>query len=208
MREWTAVAPAWDRHRAHLFESTRRVSEQIVERVDPQPGQTLLELTAGPGDTGFLAAERLGSEGLLISSDFVPEMVESARKEGAGRGLTNVEFRVLDAQQIELDDASVDGVISRFGLMLVPEQMQAMGEIHRVLHPGGRLAYGTWGPPDRNPWLFQIVAALLQIGVASLSDDQLRDVRETLDASMAPFQDGGTVDVPWVALVTSAASSA
>jgi SAM-dependent methyltransferase len=170
LRHWSAVAPAWEAYRNRLFESVRSVSEWLVDQVDPQPGRTVLELTAGPGETGFLAAARLGPDGRLISSDFVPAMVEAAQRGAAQRGLENVECRVLDAQQIGLPDGSVDGVLSRFGLMLVPEQERAMSEIRRVLRPGGRCAYAAWGPPDRNPWLFQLVTALLQNGHAPSGD--------------------------------------
>lgn len=164
LRHWSSVAPAWEAHRDRLFENARSVSERLVEAVDPQPGQTLLELTAGPGETGFLAAPRLQPGGRLISSDFVPAMVEAASRGAARLGLDNVECRVLDAQAIDLPDRSVDGVLSRFGLMLVPEQARAVAEVRRVLRPGGRFAFATWGPADRNPWLFQMALALLEHG--------------------------------------------
>jgi ubiquinone/menaquinone biosynthesis C-methylase UbiE len=170
LRQWSVVAPAWDRYRDRLFEDVRPVSEWIVDQIDPQPGQTVLELAGGPGETGFLAAARLGTEGRLICSDLVPAMVEAARRGAAERGLDNVECRVLDAQQIDLPDGSVDGVLSRFGLMLMPEQQRAITEVRRVLRPGGRFAYATWGLPQQNPWIFQVVAALLQNGVAPPGD--------------------------------------
>ncbi|WP_156764807.1 class I SAM-dependent methyltransferase [Mycobacterium sp. 1081908.1] len=170
MRHWSAVAPAWDAYRDRLFSDARPVSDWLVEQVDPQPGQTVLELTAGPGETGFLAAARLGSTGRLISSDFVPAMVAAARRRADELGLTNVECRVIDAQLIDLPDASVDGVLSRFGLMLIPQQERAAAEIRRVLRQGGRCAYATWGPPEHNPWIFQVVVALLQNGVAPPGD--------------------------------------
>ncbi len=170
LRQWSAVAPAWDKHRNRLFEDARSVSDWLVERVDPQPGQTLLELTAGPGETGFLAAARLGSTGRLISSDFAPAMVAAARRVADERGFDNVECRVIDATHIDLPDGSVDGVLSRFGLMLVPEQERAIAEIRRVLRQGGRCAYATWGPPESNPWIFQIVLALLHNGFAPPGD--------------------------------------
>ena len=72
--------------------------------------------------------------------------------------------------QIDLPDNSVDGVLSRFGLMLVPDQRRAIAEIRRVLRPGGRCAYTTWGLPQHNPWIFQLVAALVQNGIAPPGD--------------------------------------
>jgi ubiquinone/menaquinone biosynthesis C-methylase UbiE len=170
LRQWSAVAAAWDKHRDRLFSDVRSVSDWLVEEVNPQPGQTVLELAAGPGETGFLAAPRLGRSGLLISSDFAPEMVAAARRGASDRGLDNVECRVIDAQRIDLPDNSVDGVLARFGLMLVPEQERAVAEVRRVLRQGGRFSYATWGPPERNPWIFQIVAALLQNGVVPPGD--------------------------------------
>ena len=170
LRHWSAVAAAWDKYRDRLFSDVRSVSDWLVEQIDPQPGQTVLDLAAGPGETGFLAAARLGGSGLLISSDFAPEMVAAARRGARDRGLDNVECRVIDAQQIDLPDGSVDGVLSRFGLMLVPEQERAVAEVRRVLRQGGRFSYATWGPPERNPWIFQIVVALLQSGVAPPGD--------------------------------------
>jgi SAM-dependent methyltransferase len=170
LRHWSAVAPAWVKYRERLFADLRSVSDRLIEQVDPQPGETVLELAAGPGETGFLAAARLGPTGRLISSDFAPEMVASARHGAEERGLDNVECRVLDAERIDLPDGSVDGVLSRFGLMLVSGQERAVAEVRRVLRPGGRFAYATWGPPDRNPWIFQIVVALLQNGIAPPGD--------------------------------------
>jgi ubiquinone/menaquinone biosynthesis C-methylase UbiE len=158
------LAAAWEHNRDRLFESVRPVSEWIVNDVDPEPDDTILELTAGPGETGFLAAERVGSEGRLISSDLSPGMVAAARRGAEARGLSNVECRIIDAQAIDLPDSSVDGVLSRFGVMLVPEPPRVLAEARRVLRSGRRFAYAVWGPAARNPWLTSLVAALLENG--------------------------------------------
>ena len=158
------LAAAWERNRDRLFESVRAVSDRIVNDVDPRPGDTILELTAGPGETGFLAAERVGPAGRVISSDLSPGMVAAAHRGAAARGLTNVECRVIDAQSIDLPDSSVDGVLSRFGVMLVPEPPRVLAEARRVLRAGRRFAYAVWGPAASNPWLTSLVAALLENG--------------------------------------------
>jgi ubiquinone/menaquinone biosynthesis C-methylase UbiE len=167
---WDAVAPAWEQHRDRVFTPTRPVSEWIVDRLDPQPGETILELTAGPGETGFLVAERLGPTGTLISTDLAPGMVEAARRGAAARGLDNVRCEVVDAQQIDLPDASVDGVLSRFGLMLVPDPVRAFAEIRRVLRPAGRLSYAVWGSPEGNVWIGALMLQLVQHGHAPAGD--------------------------------------
>ena len=93
----------------------------------------MLELAAGPGDTGFLAAARLAPDGRLLSTDIAPEMLVAARRRAAELGLANVEFRVMDAQKLDLADASVDGVLCRWGYMLVDDPAQAFAETRRVL---------------------------------------------------------------------------
>ncbi len=112
----------------------------------------MLELAAAAGDTGFLAAPLLGPSGRLISSDFAPEMVAAARRRAAELGIENAEFRVLDGQRLELADACVDGVLCRWGYMLMPDPAAALAETRRVLRTGGRVALAVWGAPDENPW--------------------------------------------------------
>jgi SAM-dependent methyltransferase len=149
---WGAMAPGWERRRDYIWETGRAVGEWMVRELDPRPGDTVLELGAGPGDTGFTAAALLGESGRLISTDFSPEMVEVARRRGGELGHRNVDYRVMDAERIELDSDSVDGVLCRFGYMLMANPAVALVETRRVLRTGGRLALAVWGPPERNPW--------------------------------------------------------
>ena len=81
----------------------------------------MLELAAGVGETGFDAAAIIGETGRLITTDFSPRMLEAARRRGAELGATNVDYRLMDAERIELADASVDGVVCRFGYMLMAD---------------------------------------------------------------------------------------
>jgi SAM-dependent methyltransferase len=149
---WERLAAAWGRERGYIWETTGLVGQNLVERLDPQPGQTVLELAAGTGDTGFTAAARVGDGGTLISTDFAPAMVEQARRVAGELGLENVEFRVLDAESMDLDDNSVDGVVCRWGYMLMADPAAALAETRRVLREGGRLSFSVWAAPDRNPW--------------------------------------------------------
>jgi SAM-dependent methyltransferase len=94
----------------------------------------------------------IGNEGRLISTDFSPDMIEVARRYGAHRGIENVRFQVMDAEAIDLDDDSVDGVLCQSGFMLMADVEGALAETRRVLRPGRRLAMSVWGAPERNPW--------------------------------------------------------
>jgi SAM-dependent methyltransferase len=140
------------------------VSEWLVEELVPRPGDTVLELAAGPGETGFGAAALIGEQGRLISTDFSPGMVEVARCHGAEIGLQNVDYRVMDAEHIELDPNSVDGVLCRFGLMLMANPGMVLAEVRRVLRRGGRLALSVWGAVERNPWAGIGAGLLIQQG--------------------------------------------
>jgi len=92
-------------------------------------------------------------------------MVRAAAKAARERDLSNVECREMDAQAIDLADGSVDGVMSRYGLILVPDRKAAFAEIRRVLRPGGALAYAVWGPWRRIPWMMMFGAVMTQQGL-------------------------------------------
>jgi ubiquinone/menaquinone biosynthesis C-methylase UbiE len=162
---WERMARPWERRRKLAWRWTRPVSEWIVDRIDPKPGQILLDLAAGTGETGFLAASRLEEDGRLISSDLAPQMVQAAERVAKELGVSNAEFRVLDAERIELDDASVDGVLCRYSYMLTGDPLQALRETRRVLRPGGRVAFSTWGEPGRNPWMTFSAGLMIERGL-------------------------------------------
>jgi len=147
------VAAGWERQRPLIDEATTPVREWMVRELAPRPGERILELASGPGETGFDAAVLVGETGRLVSTDFAPAMSDVARRRGAERGLTNVEYRVMDAERIDLPDDAFDGVLCRFGYMLMADPASALAQTRRVLRPGGRLALAVWADPERNPWL-------------------------------------------------------
>jgi SAM-dependent methyltransferase len=149
---------------------TRHLDERLVALLAPTPGDTVLELASGPGDTGFVAAERLGPDGLLLSTDVAPEMVDAARRRAAELGVENVEFRVEDASAISLSDSTVDGVLCRFGVMLVPDPARALAEIARVLRPGGRAALAVWASADDNDWMTAAGRSAVELGLLEPPD--------------------------------------
>jgi SAM-dependent methyltransferase len=149
---WSEMAPGWEDRREWLMDMTEPVSAWLLDKVDPQPGQIILEIASGTGDLGFRVAERVGQLGRVVSTDFAPEMVNVARRQGRARGLTNVEYRVLDAESMDIDDDTVDGVICRFAYMLMADPAVALMETRRVLRSGGPLAFAVWRTAEANPW--------------------------------------------------------
>jgi ubiquinone/menaquinone biosynthesis C-methylase UbiE len=161
--DWDSQARAWFDQRESFFAASRPVHEWLVKNLDPQSGQRVLEIAAGPGDTGFLAAKRLG-DGRLVSTDLSPEMVGAARKRGAELGIQNAEYRVLDAQAMDLPDAWFDGILCRWGFMLMPDPAAALRECKRVLVPGGRLVFAVFTGPDENAFASLPARTLMEQG--------------------------------------------
>jgi SAM-dependent methyltransferase len=159
------VAGGWARRRELVRRTSRGLSERLLELLDPQPGDSVLELAAGTGDTGFLAAERIAPGGRLLSTDVAPQMLVAAEARAAELGVTNVEFRVMDAQALDLPGASFDGVVCRWGYMLVEDPARAFAETRRVLRPGGRVVFAVWASADENPWASAMGRVLLAHGL-------------------------------------------
>jgi len=149
---WQKAAAGWGAHRARFQAGARPVSGWLVDAIEPQPGHRVLEIAAGPGDTGLLAAELIKPGGTLISTDAVQEMVDLARARAAEMGIDNAEFRTMDAEWLDLPTASLDAVIGRWVYMLLADPATALGEARRVLRPGGRIALAAWTDPEDNPW--------------------------------------------------------
>ncbi len=163
---WRRAAQGWKRRQESLRAKSAPVAQWLVDALDPQPGERLLELAAGPGETGFMAAARIGAEGLLLSTDQSPEMIEVARQRASELGLENVEFRVLDAQELELEPASFDGTICRWGYMLMGRPDEALQRTRAALRDGGRLVLATWDTPDQNLWMVTPMIQLVSRGLA------------------------------------------
>ena len=165
-RRWGAAARAWAARADVMREETMAVSTWMVDAIAPQPGHRVLELAAGVGEVGFLAAELIQPGGELITSDFAPEMLTAAQERAAALGLQNVRFKQVDAESIDLEAGSVDGVLCRWGFMLVADPEAALRETRRVLRPGGRLALAAWASAEENPWSSLYGRELRRLGLA------------------------------------------
>jgi SAM-dependent methyltransferase len=161
---WERAAAGWSRRADDIRSYGMPVSARMVEHLELQPGQRVLELAAGPGDTGFMAAELVRPGGTLVSSDGSDAMLELARSRAAAQGIDNVEFRQLQLEWIDLPIASVDAVLCRWGVMLCLDPAAALQECRRVLVPGGRLAIAVWDLAERNPWATIAGGALIGLG--------------------------------------------
>jgi SAM-dependent methyltransferase len=170
LEHWEHAARGWGRRADQIQEFGMRVSVWMVEQLDLQPGQRVLDLAAGPGDTGFLAAELVRPGGALISSDASRAMLGVAQGRARDLGVSNVEFRQIELEWIDLQTASIDAALCRWGLMLVGDPAASLQEIRRVLRPRARFALAVWGQAAHNPWATIPGRALVELGFAEPPD--------------------------------------
>jgi SAM-dependent methyltransferase len=163
---WEHAAAGWEARREAFQRAAQPVSIWMIDQLNPQPGHTLLELAAGPADTGLLAAELVQPGGRVIVTDMAEAMVAVAARRAEELGIRNVEPRVMEAEWIDLPTASVDGVLCRYGYMLLADPASALQETRRVLRRGGRVALAAWTEAADNPWLSAIGATMVELGHA------------------------------------------
>ena len=149
---WEAAASGWARRQELMRDFAAPVSHWMLDAVQLQPGYRVLELAAGLGETGMLAAEMVEPGGEVIISDQAEAMLDGVRQRAGELGLSNIELKVLNAEWIDLPLASLDVVMCRWGYMLMADPAAALAETRRVLRPGGRLALAVWGSLELNPW--------------------------------------------------------
>jgi len=149
-RHWNAVAGGWAAWLAWTERNFLPVTECVADRAGWAPGVRVLDIACGAGYPALAAAVRVRPGGTVIASDLAPEMTDVAAAAAAAAGITNIEFRTLDAEQLEIDDVSVDSVTNVYGLMFCPDPLRAVREAYRVLRPGGRIAVVTWDEPSKS----------------------------------------------------------
>jgi ubiquinone/menaquinone biosynthesis C-methylase UbiE len=199
-RAWTAVAPAWEARVEEIERQSAAMTDAVLSHVPVAPGDRLLELAAGPGALGPLWSALVGAHGAVVVSDLSPAMVEAAAVRTSG--LANVRTAVRDLCAIDEPDGSFDVVVCRMGLPFAGDPQLALGEVKRVLRPGGWFVVLTWGAPEANPWLTCVADAVASAGLLddvarsqsafSLSDgERLRSL-----VVAAGFDDVRTGEVP------------
>lgn len=140
-RAWVEVCEPLDRQLSPL-------GLHAIDALSPRPGEVVVDVGCGAGQTVLQLAERVGPEGRVIGLDIAPLLLDVARRRAAGLG--QVSFIEGDAQAVALPERSADRVFSRFGVMAFADPVAAFANFHRILKPSGRLAFVCWRALEEN----------------------------------------------------------
>jgi ubiquinone/menaquinone biosynthesis C-methylase UbiE len=150
-------APTYDQVGPRFF---AYFGKRLVEAADIPAGATVLDVACGRGAVSFPAAEQVGTRGHMVAIDLADEMVNAVRDEALRRGLYQAEARVMDAERLDFPDDYFDRVLCGFAVFFFPHLQNTLAEFRRVLKPGGKLAFSTWGADDpRWLWMGELVKA-------------------------------------------------
>jgi ubiquinone/menaquinone biosynthesis C-methylase UbiE len=120
---------------------------EVAKRIDPATVSIALEIAAGTGRVTRHIRERIATTAKLIASDISEEMLTEAKKQLSH---PDIDWQIIDAQQLPFSDNSIDLVVCCFGYMFVPDRPKAFAEAYRVLKPGAMLLFTTWDKLEHN----------------------------------------------------------
>ena len=152
-KDWGQAAAGWRRYDEQLMRNSAPVTEMLLELAQVAPGKRVLDVACGTGEPALPAAKMVGPSGFVVATDMAAEMVEVAREKASAQGVVNVEFRLIDGEELGVEPASFDAVTCRWGMMFMPEPLKFLYQAHEALKADGRIAVAVWGPPERNPFI-------------------------------------------------------
>jgi ubiquinone/menaquinone biosynthesis C-methylase UbiE len=133
----------------------------LIREAQVHEGAQVLDVATGTGKVAFAAARAVGPRGRIVGIDLSEGMLAQARRR---TGSLPVEFRLMDAEKLEFEDATFDVVLCGFAVWFLPDILRGMREMRRVLRPGGRLAFSTWAKQSHEPMMEMMQARLERYG--------------------------------------------
>jgi ubiquinone/menaquinone biosynthesis C-methylase UbiE len=151
---WDSVANGWQKWWKITEIAAEKVSRRLIEHAKIKRGSRVLDIATGIGEPAITAAKQVGDSGHVLATDISSQMLSIAKQRAISLGLEGViEFKVGDAEAIDLPASTFDAALCRFGLMFLPDLRTGLSNIYRSLVDGGRLAAAVWASPDRVPFI-------------------------------------------------------
>jgi ubiquinone/menaquinone biosynthesis C-methylase UbiE len=189
--ESTEVAERRNRGRARRVELQGLATEMMLELAEVRTGNRVLDVAAGTGDQTVMAAQRVGPTGCVLATDISASMLKLAADAAQEAGFTNVETRVMDAENIDLDADSFDAVICQLGLFLFSNAANVLRGMRRVVRPGGKVAALVFSTAEKNPYQGITLSVAHRFGSAPLP---LFSLGET-DVLENTFRESGLLNI-------------
>jgi ubiquinone/menaquinone biosynthesis C-methylase UbiE len=153
-RGWDSAAEGWKKWWKTIEDGAQVVSDRLVELAQIRQGSKVLDIATGIGEPAVTAARKARPGGKVIAIDISPQMLAIAKERAEENGLGDViEFKEADAESFSLPSSGFDAIISRFGLMFLPDLPNALKTMREALVPGGRIAAAVWSTPQSVPSL-------------------------------------------------------
>ena len=160
---WQELAPSWLAAEQHSSKVAARFGQRAIDRLDPGPGQRVLDIGCGSGPTTIDLARRVGPDGQAVGVDIAPALVTAARRRAESTDVANAQFTVADVQTDDLGATPFDGAFSQFGVMFFADPEAAFARIHSLLRPGSAFAFACWQNLFANEWMFIPGAAAISV---------------------------------------------
>ena len=159
--QWQAAANAWNEWGPLLRAWLGPATEIMLDMAKVGPGSRVLDVAAGAGDQTLQTAARVGPNGYVLASDISSKILDFAARNARAAGYANVETMVLDGEDLVVPEASFDAVISRVGLIYLPDQQRALAGMKRALKPGGRVAAIVYSTAENNKF-FSVPVSIIR----------------------------------------------
>lgn len=172
-----------------------RFGRRTIERMRLQPRARVLDVCCGAGASALPAAQAVGPEGTVIAVDLAEELLKLARAKANTAGLRCVDFRRADMTALGFPAGYFDAVVCVFGIFFVPDMEAQIGELWRLVRPGGQLAITTWGPTIFAPAYEMWLAAVYRVRPDLYTAFNPWDRITTRDAVRQLFADAGVQNV-------------
>ncbi|MBI3569679.1 MAG: class I SAM-dependent methyltransferase [Gammaproteobacteria bacterium] len=145
-------------------------ADRLIARLNPAPGTKLLDVATGTGAVALAAAQAVGSQGRVIAIDLAEAMLDRLQEKIAKFGIQNIDLHVMDAGSLEFRHDYFDNIVCSFGIFFLPDMSAALKEWVRVMKPGGRIAFTTFGKSAFQPMMELFIKRLQHYGVLSPDD--------------------------------------
>jgi ubiquinone/menaquinone biosynthesis C-methylase UbiE len=159
-QQWQTAAEAWHRWGPAIEAWLGAATEEMLNMAGVKSGSRVLDVAAGAGGQTLAAARRVGSDGYVLATDISSNILALAAEDARQAGLTNIETRVLDGENLDVEPGTFDVVISRVALIYFPDQQAALKGMYRALKPGGKVAAIVYSTAENNKFFSSPVSII------------------------------------------------